>query len=88
MIETYIILSACLVYFNYLLIRNCIEERKVEVIDFSTVKDLSCAICLEELNQVKYITKTSCNHYFCTNCILDWLKVKQNCPMCMQDLFS
>jgi len=88
MIETYIFLGICIIYINCYIRETCFKKETEEYIDPCFVKDMSCAICLEELSTVKYITKTSCNHYFCTPCLLEWLHLKKSCPMCMKELFN
>lgn len=40
----------------------------------------SCAICLGELAN-KSVTD-SCLHGFCFTCLLEWSKVKPECPLC------
>ncbi len=48
-----------------------------------------CAICLENLNHpagslngARDIIKTSCNHYFHNDCLLTWININRNCPIC------
>ena len=42
---------------------------------------LECIICLDSKF---YVSKTSCNHNLCIDCLF---KIKQmNCPMCRKDL--
>ena len=42
--------------------------------------DISCGICLEPFNNKPFIT--SCNHKFHWDCLLAWLRINNNCPMC------
>ena len=37
-----------------------------------------CGICFNN----KSTCFTPCNHYFCKTCILTWLDIKHNCPLC------
>jgi hypothetical protein len=39
-----------------------------------------CSICLT--NSVNIITKTPCNHLYHKNCLSDWLKINNSCPLC------
>ena len=55
-------------------------------IDREEVADKTCSICLEDLKNVRFICRTRCNHYYCADCLQDWLSVKQVCPMCNMDL--
>ncbi|XP_023706186.1 E3 ubiquitin-protein ligase Topors isoform X3 [Cryptotermes secundus] len=46
----------------------------------------NCAICLGK-SQNKSFTD-SCLHQFCFNCLLEWSKVKPECPLCKQSFKS
>lgn len=37
-----------------------------------------CTICFSDNPNCK----SKCNHYFCKSCILTWLNIKHNCPLC------
>jgi len=39
-----------------------------------------CSICLERIENKSHTD--SCNHLFCFTCILEWSKVKPQCPQC------
>jgi len=39
-----------------------------------------CAICLGELVNKSY--SSSCKHEFCYSCLLEWSKIKPECPLC------
>ncbi|XP_053665294.1 E3 ubiquitin-protein ligase Topors-like [Anopheles marshallii] len=45
-----------------------------------------CAICLGKCRQRAYTN--SCKHQFCFRCLLEWSKVKPECPLCKQRFFS
>jgi len=49
-------------------------------------KNCSCAICKNNIILNGYpttkIVHTKCNHYFCYNCFAQWMKIKNNCPLC------
>jgi len=42
-------------------------------------KDI-CSICLDELNNDQY--KLNCNHCYHKNCIKQWLRNNEICPLC------
>lgn len=42
--------------------------------------DTPCSICWEEPAQVPI--RLPCNHIFCKECLLEWFKKADNCPMC------
>lgn len=48
--------------------------------------DPSCAICLGKLENKSFTD--SCFHQFCFNCLLEWSKVKAECPLCKQSFKS
>ncbi|XP_063710141.1 E3 ubiquitin-protein ligase Topors isoform X2 [Culicoides brevitarsis] len=45
-----------------------------------------CSICLGKCRN-KCFTD-SCLHYFCFNCLLEWSKIKAECPLCKQSFQS
>ena len=63
----------------------------VDDIDISapicTIDDMGdniCVICQED-NYTLPIRKTVCNHIFCSECIIPWLKKNHTCPLCLYD---
>jgi len=40
-----------------------------------------CSLCLELR---KNSSVTPCGHLYCWNCIIDWLRTKQECPICRE----
>jgi len=42
----------------------------------------TCCICMGEAN-LDSIT-TQCNHLYCKNCLIEWLKNNNNCPICKE----
>ncbi|KAL1137710.1 hypothetical protein AAG570_009406 [Ranatra chinensis] len=55
---------------------------KQEKLERPDSPDISCSICLEELRN-KSFTDT-CIHQFCFSCLLQWSKIKAECPLCKQ----
>ena len=41
-----------------------------------------CCICFSNTPNCK----SSCNHYFCKSCIINWFNIKYNCPLCRKYL--
>lgn len=65
-------------------------ESAMNTVDFDEVIDTehnSCSICLESFENMSNctISKTLCNHYFCTPCITKWLQQNRKCPLCCFD---
>lgn len=52
----------------------------IPIIILTPETDLECCICLEKGKENFVALK--CNHSFHKNCILEWIKEKQTCPMC------
>ena len=46
----------------------------------------NCIICLDKLKDENDPCKLICNHYFCTMCIKQWLKINKKCPLCKFEL--
>ena len=55
-------------------------------------KHCNCAICKNNIIENGYIKKniihTSCNHYFCYDCIKQWFIIKKECPLCKKIFLS
>ena len=80
--EVYLICTVTALLLNYSFYYCCYKPK---LITPEEVKDKTCSICLEDLCNVEYVTKTSCNHYFCSKCLYEWLKIKHHCPLCMTE---
>ena len=50
------------------------------------LEDNKCAICLEYMKHTQLITKTNCGHNFHTDCLEDWKKKSNNCPLCRKNM--
>ena len=55
-------------------------DKQININDITKEKDI-CMICHEESNVM-----TSCNHFYCENCILNWLSKNSKCPYCREEL--
>ena len=42
-----------------------------------------CSICIDNINE-EFILE--CNHSFCKDCIYNWLKKSQTCPLCRNEV--
>ena len=45
---------------------------------------MKCAICYTTYDLVY----TACNHNFCESCIVSWLEIKRNCPVCRRSVWD
>ena len=53
-----------------------------EVDDMDCVK---CAICLSTVQKGDRIGDIPCGHIYCVDCLKDWLKRKNHCPLCHRE---
>ncbi|RWS24450.1 E3 ubiquitin-protein ligase Topors-like isoform X2, partial [Leptotrombidium deliense] len=44
--------------------------------------EINCPICLERIEDRAFANK--CFHSFCKTCLVEWSKVKAECPVCRQ----
>ena len=45
-------------------------------------KDKSCIICLSEYSMKDLIIKIPCTHEYHNECIIEWMKKNNTCPIC------
>ena len=62
------------------LISSLLLKYKLIVVDDNDLLDV-CNICLDDKTNVK----TICNHIFHSNCLIDWLNIKNTCPCCLKN---
>lgn len=46
----------------------------------------NCAICQENFTLWKPMTTLPCSHQYHRKCIIKWLKLKKNCPICQKEV--
>lgn len=56
-------------------------------IEIKEIKEDICPICLQEFSEDKQNKENNykhleCKNYFHTQCISEWLKINETCPMC------
>ncbi|CAK9133605.1 unnamed protein product [Ilex paraguariensis] len=64
---------------------SAIAEKKQETINGSikaSDDDLTCSVCLEQVNVAELIRSLPCLHQFHANCIDPWLRQQGTCPVC------
>lgn len=45
-------------------------------------KDFSCIICLKDYENLDTLLMTPCGHEYHYECIKDWFRKKNKCPIC------
>lgn len=55
--------------------------KQVPTDKISSLNDDKCSICFEQLIQNKVIVHLPCGHFYHNDCIMEWLKVGNNCPL-------
>eukprot|EP00986_Skeletonema_menzelii_P000399 scaffold111_cov142-Skeletonema_menzelii.AAC.22 len=45
----------------------------------------SCSICILELEDGDRIADLDCGHYFHADCLSEWIKKKNSCPLCQAE---
>ncbi len=46
----------------------------------------TCCICLDDFILNDNVYELDCKHQFHVHCLIDWLKVKIQCPYCRTDI--
>ena len=46
----------------------------------------ACPVCLEDMEAGSEVRTLPCNHFFHAACVEGWLKQKNSCPMCREEL--
>lgn len=62
---------------------NFTQSRQLQV---KEIPEDRCVVCFENLN--KHSAQTSCNHHFCTKCLLELFTYKNACPVCRKPFVS
>ena len=65
---------------------NEFPETKIEDINKLDPEKRNCVICLEDFKSGEKATLLPCVHLFHKNCIKNWLKSKNSCPICKFEL--
>ncbi|KAH7684043.1 Zinc finger RING/FYVE/PHD-type protein [Dioscorea alata] len=51
-----------------------------------TGESMACAVCKDEIELEEKVKKLPCKHYFHSECIVPWLKMRNTCPVCRREL--
>lgn len=63
------------------------DKKKQEAANFAgsakvSEEELTCSVCLEQVNEGEIIRSLPCLHQFHANCIDPWLRQQGTCPVC------
>ncbi|XP_052197951.1 E3 ubiquitin-protein ligase SDIR1-like [Diospyros lotus] len=58
------------------------DLRKADANGKASSEELTCTICLEQVNMGELVRSLPCLHQFHTNCIDPWLRQQGTCPVC------
>jgi hypothetical protein len=61
------------------------EHVTLDEMDDELEQGVRCAICLDRLAQGDVVGDIPCEHVFHKDCLKDWLKKKNRCPLCQRD---
>ncbi|KAJ8750634.1 hypothetical protein K2173_015815 [Erythroxylum novogranatense] len=64
------------------------DSRKADGSIKSSEDELTCTICLEQVNRGELVRSLPCLHQFHTHCIDPWLRQQGTCPVCKFRLAS
>ena len=63
------------------------EFQYKNIIKYDSRKEEECPICLNSFKRIDIIKVfNKCEHIYHKNCLLDWLKRSNICPICKHDL--
>lgn len=68
---------------------NFEQIMKMEICGENSENSENCNICLEAMENGDRICKLdNCNHVYHFDCLITWVKVKNNCPTCTRIAFN
>jgi len=59
---------------------------KLEKVDLDDPANQSCSVCLETFKIGDEAKRMPCSHFYCDDCLADWLLKNCTCPMCRYEL--
>jgi hypothetical protein len=63
--------------------RKRIKYRKIKT---GELIERECSICLEDYQSGESVSSLACDHLFHKKCLEEWLKHKNECPLCRTEL--
>ena len=65
---------------------NSLERMEINEDNFENFNKENCAICADEYLLKQKIICLSCSHFFHEECIITWLRKRNQCPVCRKEL--
>jgi E3 ubiquitin-protein ligase DOA10 len=65
-----------------------VDEELLEMIDSKIIattenlEDKICSICMKDYDVNDKVLTTPCSHNYHQNCVLDWFRKSNKCPIC------
>ena len=65
------------------------ELEKLDEVHVDTVRKgedpklIRCTICQDNFGHSSQVIELRCDHFYHTDCIKKWLKIKKTCPLCL-----
>lgn len=81
----YPVVSVAYLFYFYTIIYNKEEVLMTELKNISEFSDEDCSICLEAFSTYR-VVELRCTHKFHKHCILKSFEIKQECPLCRQEI--
>jgi hypothetical protein len=63
-----------------------VSSQRYDTIVKGTENDEECIICTEKFEKDCFVSVLCCEHHFHTNCIEEWGKYKNVCPICRTEI--
>ncbi|CAK9005204.1 unnamed protein product [Durusdinium trenchii] len=67
-------------------VRDALPRIVVTKEDLMDSTNSKCSICLDDFQPGFRATRMLCSHLFCNNCIREWLREANSCPVCRYEL--
>ena len=64
-----------------------IEDEILENLSYNSNENEFCSICQSNIEEEESCSKFPCEHFFHDECISDWFKYSDKCPLCMKIIY-
>lgn len=67
-------------------ILSSLPRVKISEGNFENYNKSDCLVCMDSYQDGEIVIKLKCQHIFHDNCIIDWLKLHNSCPVCRYEM--